>query len=121
MKVEIILSIVFCFCCANANSQEVIKIEDISKHIGDTVKICTKIYGGRFLYRLKNSPTFLEVGDDYPNQLLTIVIWGKDLENFEDRPEMMYVYRDVCITGKLELDNGKPQIIVSKPTQIVLQ
>ncbi|MBS1598384.1 MAG: hypothetical protein JST75_09160 [Bacteroidetes bacterium] len=50
----------------------------------------------------------MEVGDDYPNQPLTIVIWVKDRENFEDIPEMMYVYKDACITGKLVLDKGKP-------------
>ena len=39
-----------------SNAQALIKIEDINKHIGDTVKICTKIYGGQFFTRLQNNP-----------------------------------------------------------------
>jgi hypothetical protein len=70
---------------------------------------------------MKNSPTYLEIGAEYPNQLLTIVIWGKYRQNFEYRPEMVYAFRNACITGKLELNKDKPQIIVSKPSQVVLQ
>lgn len=122
MKSLAFLVIIICFCVIKSNSQVVvIKIEEISKHLGDSVKICTKIYGGRYLYRMKDAPTYLEAGADYPKNPLTIVIWGKDRENFEERPEMMYAYRNAYITGKLELNKDKPQIIVTKPSQIVQQ
>lgn len=49
------------------------------------------------------------------------MIAKKDRENFEDSPEMMYAYKDVCITGKLKLEKGKPIIIVAKPEQIIIQ
>ena len=121
MKYLTLLIVCICFCIKKANTQVVIRIEDVTKHIGDSVKICTKIYGGRFQIRFKDSPTYLEVGDDFPNQPLTIVIWKKDRDNFEDRPEMMYAYKDVCITGRLEIDKGKVQMVVTKPAQIILQ
>lgn len=106
---------------SKANAQTFIKIEDANKHIGDSVKICSKIYGGNFYSRIQGSPTYLYVGDDFPKNPLAVFILKKDRENFEDRPEMMYVYKDVCISGKLELDKGKPVLVVTKPAQIILQ
>ena len=41
--------------------QTEIKLEEIGKHIGDSVKVCTKIYGGIFLERSKGTPTFLKM------------------------------------------------------------
>ena len=37
--------------------QSEIKLDDISKHVGYSVKVCTKIYGGIFLDRSKGTPT----------------------------------------------------------------
>jgi hypothetical protein len=76
MKLLLCLLIFFSFCIKEVNSQVVVKIEDAYKHIGDSVKIYTRIYGGRHLYRIMDSPTYLDVGADYPNYPLSIVIWG---------------------------------------------
>ena len=106
---------------SRSDAQIPIKLEDVNRHIGDTVKICNKIYGGNYFNRLPGNLTYLYVGNDYPDNLLAVKIAKEDRENFEDRPEMMYAYKDVCITGKLELDKGKPVIIVKKPEQITTQ
>ena len=74
---------------SKASCQTPIKLEDINKHIGDSVKICNKIYGGGFLSRLPGSPTYLYVGNDAPYNPLAVMIAKKDRENFEDSPEMM--------------------------------
>lgn len=34
---------------------------------------------------------------------------------------MMYAYKDVCITGKLQPEKGKLTLIVTKPEQITIQ
>ena len=106
---------------SKASCQTPIKLEDINKHIGDSVKICSKVYGGGFLSRLPGSPTYLYVGNDAPYNQLAVMIAKKDKGNFEDSPEMIYAYKNVCITGKLQLEKGKPIIIVTKPEQIVIQ
>ncbi|MBK7290098.1 MAG: hypothetical protein IPI78_07625 [Chitinophagaceae bacterium] len=38
-------------------SQTTIKLEDITKHVGDSVKVCGKVYGIRFMEQSKNQPT----------------------------------------------------------------
>ena len=58
-------------------AQQKIKTEDLSKHVGDSVTFCTKIFGGIFLDRSKEQLTLLNAGGNYPNAPLTIVI-GSD-------------------------------------------
>jgi hypothetical protein len=48
-------------------SQTVIKLEEVSKHIGDSVTVCGKVSSVRFLETAKNSPTFINLGQVFPN------------------------------------------------------
>ncbi len=101
--------------------QTEIKVEDAGKHVGDSVKICTKIYGGVFLERAKGTPTFLNAGGSYPNAPLTVVIWADARATFAEKPEVFYVDKTVCIYGKVELYKDKPQVVVYGSSQLVVQ
>ncbi|MGI8583300.1 MAG: hypothetical protein ACR2KX_13960 [Chitinophagaceae bacterium] len=93
-------------------------MEDVAKHVGDSVKICSTVYGGKYLETAKGSPTFLNIGGAYPNAPLTIVIWSALRRQFKNVPEDFYNNKEVCITGKIELYKGKPQIVLSNINQI---
>lgn len=84
-------------------SQNEIKIDDVKNHVGETVKICTKIYGGKFLETAKGTPTFLNAGANYPTAPLTIVIWADARKEFKNKPEEYYAGKLICVTGKIEL------------------
>lgn len=101
-----------------AYAQKEINIADAKNHIGDTVKICTKIYGGKFLENAKGTPTFLNAGGNYPNAPLTLVIWADARKVFKNKPEEYYAGQMVCITGKIELFREKPQIVIHNESQI---
>jgi hypothetical protein len=103
------------------SAQQTIKLEELSNFIGDSVIVSGKVFGGRYLSKSENAPTFLNVGGDFPNQLLTLVVWGKDRSNFKMSPEIAYKGRQVQVAGKVELHRGKPQIILYKDDQIVIQ
>ncbi len=75
-----ILTALLCFVTISAFSQTEIKVNDAKNHIGETVKICTKIFGGKFFE--KNSLTLLNAGGFYPDAPLTIVIRGKLRDEF---------------------------------------
>jgi len=96
-----------------------IKIEDATNHIGERVKICTKIYGGKYNENSK-APTLLNAGASYPDNPLTLVIWADKRANFKNPPEVFYKGKEVCVTGKLELYKGKPEMIIAKEEQIEL-
>lgn len=100
-------------------SQHTIKLEDVKYHIGDSVTVCGKVYSARFMENSKNTPTFLNLGAAFPNQLLTVVIWGDVRNKMENKPEVYFNNKEVCITGKIELYKEKPQIVIKSSEQIV--
>ncbi len=99
-------------------AQTEIKLEDVSKHIGDSVVITGKIYSGRYLHNSKGAPTLLNMGDMFPNQLLTLVVWGSDRKNFSNLPEIFYINKNVRVSGKVTLFKEKPQLVLYSEKQI---
>lgn len=106
---------VLLFLVTIAKSQTTIAIKDVSKHIGETVTICDSVYTTRSLANL----TLINLGAEFPKQLLTAVIYKADLDKFKE-PEKAYLNKKVYITGKLVLFNEKPQIVITEPTQLTL-
>jgi hypothetical protein len=103
---------------AAAYGQKEIKLEEASRHIGDSVKICGTVAASRYMNMAEGGPTLFYLGDAFPKQTLTLVVWKKDRKFFTKPPELAYAQQDVCATGKLELVAGKPQISLYNETQI---
>jgi hypothetical protein len=104
-----------------AFAQLVIKPEDAAKHIGENVTVCGKIYGGKFLENAQKQPTFLNMGDKFPNQPLTIVIWGNLRSKMSYKPEERYADQQVCVTGTIVLYKEKAQIEITEEAQLKMQ
>lgn len=96
-------------------------VDGLEQYEGKIVKVCTKIYGTKFLDNNGGKPTFLNAGGAFPNAPLTILIWGDNRKNFKNAPEKYYDGKNVCITGKVVIYKGKPEIIVTKEDEIVVQ
>lgn len=103
-----------------AYAQTSIKPEDVSKHIGDSVIVCGKVDDMRYFESSKNSPTFLNIGGKYPNQLLTVVIWGDVRKQFKNSPDELKG-KQVCFTGRIILYKERPEIIIGQPGQVQVQ
>ena len=99
-------------------AQDSIPAADASKYIGQQVTVYGKIYGGKFLAQAKNSPTFLNMGAVYPDQPLTIVIWGDTRKQFSFKPEERYNNKTVYVTGRIDTYKEKPQIVITAVSQI---
>ena len=103
---------------SSIRAQKSIKLEEVASHIGDTVSVTGKVYGSRYLENSKGTPTLINLGAAYPNQLLTVVIFGEDRKKFTEAPETFFLDKIINVTGKLELFRDKPQILVKEPSQI---
>jgi hypothetical protein len=115
------ISLLFCsllFCLCSIYSQDTIKLEDAKNKVGDSVTLCGKVFNARFVSNATNEPTFLNIGAAYPNQLLTVVIWGDVRKQFKGNPEHLFLNKEICITGKIELYKEKPQVVIKQMSQI---
>jgi DNA/RNA endonuclease YhcR with UshA esterase domain len=103
-----------------AKGQVSIKLEESGQHIGDSVTICALVADMRYFENSKNQPTFLNIGDSYPNQKLTVVIWGSVKIKFKEPIENLKG-KQICITGRIILFKERPEIVIDSPDQIKVQ
>ena len=103
------------------HAQTTIPLEDAAKHVGDSVKVCGKVFGGRYLENATNTPTLLNLGAAYPDQLLTVVFWGDTRKQFTGEPEKDLVQKEVCVTGTITIYKDKPQIAIHNAAQLKAQ
>jgi DNA/RNA endonuclease YhcR with UshA esterase domain len=111
------LCLALLFCCilpfVNAFGQSIIAAKNASKHIGETVTVIEKIFAGS--KPGADARIVLDAGGYQPNQLLTVIIPSTSRKKFSRKPEADYLGKDVAITGKVKLFQGRPTIVVSDP------
>lgn len=86
-------------------------------HIGEKATVCGLVASTHYASSSKGEPTFLNLGEAYPNHVFTAVIWGDNREQF-DEPEVQYKGKSICVTGKIKSYRGVAQIILYSKKQI---
>ena len=102
-------------------SNEPITAAEASKHIGETLTVCDKVYGTKYLESSSSAPTFLNLGSAYPNSPFSVVIFGKDRPNFKEKPELYYDNKKVCVSGLIKEYKGKPEMILTVENEIRIE
>jgi hypothetical protein len=116
-----ISTFIFLFFLGRVFSQASIRATEAAKHIGEKITVCDKVFGGRFLENATDQPTLINMGDAYPNNPFTFVIFGADRKKFSYKPEDFLIDKKVCVTGEIKEFHNKPQIVVSDTTQIAIK
>jgi len=112
----------FCFLVSSyVTSAQSISAEEASKRIGDSIKVCGKIFGGRFFETSAGSPTLLNMGAAFPESPLTIMIPGDVRMKMGYAPEQQLRDKNICVRGKVILFKGKPEIVVYNISQLEIQ
>ena len=90
----------------------IIQSSDILNYIDEYKKVCGHVV------QLKefSKGVYLNIGNSYPNQDLTIVAWSNGELSLGDLYQ--YVGNDICITGNIILYKGIPQIELKSLKQI---
>jgi hypothetical protein len=97
---------------------QVVPADSASQYVGKTIVAYGTVIDGRYLANSTNKPTLLNIGGKFPNQKLTVVIYGNDRVNFGYKPEEMLINRLIYVSGKIELYRDMPQIVVTGPFDI---
>jgi DNA/RNA endonuclease YhcR with UshA esterase domain len=116
MKQFIILAFFVSAFTFTAVAQTKISPKDAAKHIGEEVTLTGKVFGSKFFDASKM--TLLDIGGYNPHQDLTLMISGENRGKFKGKPEEDYKGKEVTVTGKLIDFKGKPEIVVSDPSQL---
>ena len=91
--------------------------ENAVKHPGETVTVCGQVAGAKFAAQIRGGTTFLDFSKPYPDSPFTALIFGSDRAKF-GTPEKTAQGKDFCVTGKIEMYQGKPQIVLKDPKQL---
>lgn len=91
-----------------------IKPSEAASHVGEQARVCGIVASAKYAARSRGAPTFLNLGQPYPRQVFTAVIWGRDRSKFAYPPESLRG-SSICVRGLVSLYRGKPQIIVHDP------
>ena len=102
-------------------SAQTFTAEQAAKKVGDSIKVCDKIYGGRFFETSKGSPTLLNMGAAYPASPLTIMIPGEVRIKMVGAPEQELKDKNVCVVGRVILFKEKPEIVIYNVSQLQVQ
>lgn len=96
-----------------------IEWSEAGSRIGETVTVEGPVVGAAYLPEETGSPTFLNLGEDFPSgDRLTVVIWDGDRGDFETAPEDAFAGQKVVVTGTISEYDRIPQIEISDPSQI---
>jgi hypothetical protein len=79
---------------------------EAKSHIGERATVCGNVVSIHYATRSKGSPTFLNLDESYPKQIVTILIWGNDRPNFGDPEAQRARLRSIGVSPKLSL-NGQ--------------
>jgi hypothetical protein len=91
--------------------------EEAAGHVGETATVCGMVASTTYAAKAPAAPTFLNFGKPYPDQVFTAVILGSDRKKF-GAPEISLRDKSICVTGKIFLYQGGPEIALQDPKQL---
>lgn len=92
---------------------------DALDHVGEKVTVEGPVVGTSYARSSNGSPTFLNVGRDYPDpDRFTVIIWVQNRDRFPSAPEDAYRGKTIRVTGTVAVYKGSAQIEAKSSSQI---
>jgi endonuclease G len=90
---------------------------EAATHVGQTATVCGTVSGMHATLRAKGQPAFLDLDGRYPQNLFTVLIWGKDQPKFGNLAR--FSNQHICVHGSISSYRGKPEMILHDPIAIL--
>jgi DNA/RNA endonuclease YhcR with UshA esterase domain len=117
MKTKTLLTLFAVICAASVTAQTPnYTAADAAKHVGEIATITDKVDG---VHQSGRGNIFLNLGGKNPNQIVTAFIPAASAGDFSNPQQ--YEGKTVAVSGKITLYHGKPEIIVSNVSQIIIK
>ena len=101
----------------NSSAGKVLTAADAAKHIGENATVCGVVASARYAEKSNRKPTFLNLDKAYPNHPFTAVIFEADRAKFGE-PEKELNGKKICVSGKIEDFQGRPEIVLKEKSQL---
>jgi len=105
---------------AAAAQAESISPDEAAKHAGEDVTVCGVVAGAKYAAQVRGGLTFIDFGKPYPNAAFTAMIFAENRAKF-GTPEKGLPGKQVCVSGRVQMFKGKPEIVLTDPKQLVVK
>ena len=118
MKTKTFLALFVCALAASAIAQApaTYTAAEAAKHVGEIATVTDRVDG---VHQSSKGNIFLNMGGKYPNQAFTAWIPSASAGQFSNPQQ--YEGKTVAVSGKIILYRGKPEIIVTNVSQIIIK
>jgi DNA/RNA endonuclease YhcR with UshA esterase domain len=99
---------------------DVITAAQAAQHVDKVQTVRGVVVSATYAARTGGQPTFLNLDKPYPGAIFTVVIWGSDRGKFATPTETAFKGKTVRVTGKITVYQGKPEIVMHGPAEIVV-
>jgi len=112
-------SLIICIsiCLSQISFSQTVPLDSVINYEGKIITVCAKVMD-TYVSKTNEGTTFINFGNPYPKSTFTVVIFEADLPNFKYTPSVNLKEKNVCITGKVKIYKGKPEMIINKEEQI---
>jgi len=119
-KMKRLLILLISICLTQILFSQTVPLDSVINYEGKTITVCSKVQS-TYVTKGDKKTTYINFGNPYPNTTFTVVIFEGDLPNFKNTPSEYLKDKNVCITGKVKIYKGKPEMIVNKEEQIKIE
>lgn len=119
MKYKAFILLFISICLRQISFSQTVPIDSVKFYEDKEITVCSKVVD-TYVSKSEDATTFLNFQKPYPNTPFTAVIFASSLDKFNFSPSEYYKGKNICVTGKVKIFKGKPEIVISSPDQIKL-
>jgi hypothetical protein len=117
---QVLALVLLAFSVNAVAAGQLLSAPQAKSHVGENGTVCGEVASTHYAATTRGQPTFLNLDKSYPNQIFTALIWGGERTKI-GTPEENFKNKRVCVSGKISLYRGVPEIVLYEPYQIRLQ